>query len=353
MTGAILAEEPKLKDGFDSAQMPPRLILLDQVSVRMKARRLAEADQWLLEGTSWVEGTWRASGLQLDGRALELEEIAAIFPLRADAQARVFFQDGQVRRGRLTWERAEFESRQFGLVKLRPEAPGSLILRARKMDALPDPRPAAWMMDEPEGQVLALPAVPADALECLTCLGRLELPWAQVQSLRALPPERLVHEVCLQDGSRLLAWPRLEKAGLPAESCLAWARSIEKLHALLEVEADGLEPPSAPAVLLTDGSLITGEMQAESMPWIVDGAELRLSREALSRLTQVPPDQSKEVTPPGASFTLHTQGQELVARPASPHLGWRRGGQILAIPWSRIESVWNTETSSPSAPSRP
>lgn len=330
------------------------LTLLDQAAAERKTVRKEEVDQWLIEGGSWLEGSWQASGLTLDGKPLPTEQVAAIFSSHPGVDARVFLRDGQVLLGRLEWQDAAFDSRQLGLVKLRPGSAGSLILRTRPpaMASPAPPPPAAWVMDAPEGRVLALATLPGEPLKCVSLLGGMDLPWQEVESLRALPPAGLEHELRLRDGTRLRAWLRLQGSGLPVASCTAWARSQQQLASLLGTPPSPTTDAPQAGLKLVDGSLITGQMQAEALPWRVEGAELSLPTAALAGLVLMPPPDTAPA-PPGPVFTLTTAGKTLAARPVGSHLPWRRGSQSLAVPWHLVQAVPPPGKGPAAAPQQP
>lgn len=313
------------------------LSFLEQFCATLQVERSSDADHLLLDGGAMIEGEFKADALSLEGRDLVVADIAAIQSGKGTRAVRVFLRDGSVQRGLLTWKAARFESEALGTITLKADQPGQIVMRRAGHDGRLAGKPVAWMADGPLGQVLPVMKWPEQPLRCRWLGGEMALAWSDIRSIRALPTPALEHEVQLTDGSRVRGWLELAGAALPMTECAALAGSPVDLLALLAEKTPELASIAAASVLIEDGSVIAGEMGAPSLSWQTKDGVVTMKAADVVELRRLPEVDASGL---GAVFeiTIH-QGGKHMGRPRDAALLWKRGAEVLRLPWPLIQGI--------------
>lgn len=313
------------------------LPFLDSFSAVLKVERSMKTDHLLLDGGAMIEGEFNADALSLEGRDLVVADIAAIQSGPGTRAVRVFLRDGSVQRGLLTWKAARFESEALGSITLKAEHPGQIVMRRADHDGRLAEKPVAWMADGPLGQVLPVMKWPEQPLRCRWLGGEMALAWSDIRSIRALPAPALEHEVQLTDGSRVHGWLEFTGVALPMTECAAWAGSPLLLMALLEGKTPELKSIASASVLIEDGSVIAGEMGAPSLSWQTKEGVVTMKAADVVELRRLPEVDASGL---GAVFEITThQGAKHMGRPRDAALLWKRGAEVLRLPWPLIQGI--------------
>ncbi len=313
------------------------LPFLEQFCAELKVERSMKTDHLLLDGGVIIDGGFKAESVSLGGRDLSVEDIAAIQSGRGTRAVRVFLRDGSVLRGLLSWKAARFESEALGSITLKEDHPGQIVMRRVGQDGRLTGKPVAWMADGPLGQVLPVMKLPEQPLRCRWLGGEMALAWSDIRSIRALPAPALEHEVQLTDGSRVRGWLEFAGAGLPMTECAAWAGSPADLLVLLAGKTS--EPPRivGASVLIQDGTVIAGGMEQPSLSWQTKDGVLAMKAADVVGLRRLPEADASGL---GAAFEITTQqGAKHMGHPCDAALLWKRGAEVLRLPWPLIQGI--------------
>lgn len=310
---------------------------LDSFCTELKVERSADADHLLLDGGVVIKGEFKAESVSLGGRELPVEDIAAIQSGQGTQAVRVFLRDGSVLRGMLSWKGARFESESPGIIMLKADHPGKIVMRRTDHDGRLAEKPVAWMADGLHGQVLPVMKTPEQPLRCRWLGGEMMLAWSGIHSIRALASPALEHEVQLADGSRVRGWLELAGAALPLRECAAWAGSTVELLALLEGKTP--EPPviTGAFVQIEGGSVIAGEPGQSSLAWQTKEGMVTMKAADAVELRRLPEDSASGL---GTVFEIISRhGAKYTGRPSDAALLWKRGAEVLRLPWPLIQSL--------------
>lgn len=299
------------------------LAFVDALAAEVPIKREQEVDQLVLAAGSVMKGEFKASKLKIGTkgviRDLTLTEIAAI---QGGLNARVFLRDGTVIKGSLNWESAVFEGDTVGQISIKPETLDRLVLRTNPADGKIDFQPVAWSAEEADGQIEAWKSFPQESLSVTWSGGDLKLPWQDITGLQRLPPPSLEHLTVLKDGSRILVWVEQQAAAV--------ARTPEALFAMLSGKAVETKV-EAPALTLSDGSILVGTMNESSLRWITKDGELQIQTNSIKSISKQSGD---------AAYDLETKTDStLSGRPADVSLLWNRAGQTIPVPWRLIREL--------------
>ncbi len=313
------------------------LPFLEQFCAELKMERSMKTDHLLLDGGAMIEGEFKADALSLDGRDLVVADIAAIQSGPGTRAVRFFLRDGSVLRGLLSWKAARFESEALGSITLKADHPGQIVMRRANQDGRLSGKPVAWTADGPLGHVLPVMKLPEQALRCRWLGGEMALVWSDIRSIRALPAPALEHEVQLTDGSRVRGWLELAGAALPMKECAAWAGSPADLLALLAVKTSEPLRIAGASVQIQDGSVIAGGMEQPSLSWQTKEGVLALKATDVVELRRLPEADASGL---GATFEITTQqGVKHMGRPNDAALLWKRGAEVVRLPWPLIQGI--------------
>jgi len=320
----------------DEAEPEPtgKLDLLEKWLESLGVKRPAGTDVLQLESGVRVQGDFAAKDLKLEGQALKPEDVAAIIRGTGTRESRVFMRDGSVRRGRLEWQSAKFESKDLGAITLKADSPGVILLRQGKTDGFMAAKPVAWMADALDGQVLPVTSLPGTPLGFRWLGGGMQVPWKDVVSLRALPPPALEHELVLKDGSRLRGW--LENEASFDTPVTAWALTLPSLMALMEPVPKVPPPESFPALILRDGSVIVGELANAVVPWRAQSEEMEIKVADLQSIKRLSRDDEDVAVLFGL---IMKNGTKLSGYPRDQALVWKHGSQTLNLSWQWVQDI--------------
>lgn len=332
--GEIPTEPAKVRNDVKVIQ---RLPILGLEASKHQIELIEAADQWQPNGHSWLQGNWGASDIRLDDLRLKTEEIAAIFSSSSPSRTRVFMRDGKVLLGKLTFQDAYFVSEQLGRVKLSSDHFGNLMLRSRKTDR-EDEKVAAWVMDVPSGRIIPMTSLPKTTrLTYQTMWATFPLTWDDIQSVHTKSTAPLVHQLHLKNGSILVGWARWKDAGLPHDTCYAWARQQTQLASLL-TGAPESNSPTENGLYLSDGSLIKGTPEDSSTSWLLEKSEIQLPFDHWIQVKKILKS-THENDPQNPAFVIKTDHQTWTVRPQCETLSWRCEGQKLLVPWRDVERI--------------
>ncbi len=313
------------------------LPFLEQFCATIKVERVADVDHLLLNGGVVIEGKFNAEAVSLGGRDMSVEDIAAIQSVQGTRAVRVFLRDGSVLRGLLSWKAARFESEALGSITLKADHPGQIVLRRADYHRRLAGKPVAWMADRLHGQVLPVMKLPEHPLRCRWLGGEMLLAWSGIHSIRALEAPALEHEVQLTDGSRMRGWLEFADEALPLKECAAWAVSLADLMTLLAGMTP--EPPSKAGVFvqIQGGTMIAGELGQPSLLWQTKVGELTMKAADIIELRRLPEADASGL---GAVFEITTrQGARHLGHPPDAALLWRRGAEVLRLPWPLVQGT--------------
>lgn len=313
------------------------LPFLEQFCATLQVERSSDVDHLILDGGVMIEGEFKAKSVSLGGRDLSVEDIAAIQSGQGTQAVRVYLRDGSVLRGPLSWKEARFESETLGAIRLKADHPGQIVMRRADHDGMLSAKPLAWMADRLHGQVMPVMKPPEQPLRCRWLGGEMMLAWSGIQSIRALPAPALEHEVQLADGSRVRGWLELAGVALPMTECAALAGSMAELLALLEGKTP--EPPviTGAFVQIEGGSVIAGEPGQPSLPWQTKEGMVTMKAADAVELRRLPEEAASGL---GAVFEITShQGAKYTGRPCDAVLLWKRGTEVLRLPWPLIQSL--------------
>lgn len=313
------------------------LPFLEQFCATLQVERSNDADHLLLDGGVVIKGDFKAEAVSLGGRDMSVEDIAAIQSVLGTRTVRVFHRDGSVLRSLLSWKATRFESEALGSITLNADHPGQIVLRRADHDGRLAGNAAAWMADGLHGQVMPVMKPPEQPLRCRWLGGEMMLAWSGIQSIRALPAPALEHEVQLADGSRVRGWLELAGVALPMTECAALAGSTAELLALLEGKTP--EPPviTGAFVQIEGGSVIAGEPGQSSLAWQTKEGMVTMKAADAVELRRLPEEAASGL---GAVFEITShQGVKYTGRPCDAVLLWKRGTEVLRLPWPLIQSL--------------
>jgi hypothetical protein len=132
----------------------------------------------------------------------------------------------------------------------------------------------------------------------------------------------LEHLAVLKDGSRMLVWVEQQAAAV--------ARTPDALFAMLSGKAMETKI-EAPALTLSDGSILVGTMNESSLRWITRDGELQIKTNSIKSISKQSGD---------AAYDLETKTDStLSGRPADVSLLWNRAGQTIPVPWRLIREL--------------
>lgn len=325
---------------------PPDLYFLKSLTKDLCIERSAEYDQLVLKGGPTLKGEFDATELNLsshkDQRNLSLEDIAAIQGGAGTGRAtRVYFRDGTVASGVLSWKDATFKDALVGRVKLTPDTLNVLILRITADKRSPSAFKAFWVSED--GNVRGLAELPADEARLRWWGGVLRLNWTEVRALRQLPPPELGHEVSFKDGSRIRGW----LAPGAAASCQAYATTWADLTTALEGGTASPEKVTDLRLRTSDGSLIAGSWDQDDLKLATGAAELKVPAAEIRSLTVL---REKDGAPVVLAIDTRA-GASFKGQPVSGSFAWKWNGQKWLLPWSQVSCILGAD--SDSAPSKP
>ncbi|MDZ4286466.1 MAG: hypothetical protein U0984_00820 [Prosthecobacter sp.] len=304
----------------------------------LKIERTPEHDHVVLNGGPVLKGEFRAAELRLKthdaDRTFPLGDVAAIQGgAGMGRKARVYLRDGTVAGGVLTWKEASFKDASLGTLKLTPESLDTLILRTNDKDHQSAKFAALWVSQN--GDVHGIPAVLPGAVHLRWAGGGMDVPWNQIASLRPLPLPEMGQEILLTDGSRIHAWFSTPAANSSLTSCVAYATTWSDLMSVLGRQE---LPPAATDISrlqTTDASLFTGTWGQKHIVLATNTSAIQVPVAEIQRVRV-------EVSPDDGSPLLEIatiSGSALRGSAVTDALTWKRGDQLLKVPWLLISEI--------------
>lgn len=305
------------------------------LSHQAKVEISAENDQLLLDESSVLPGVFAAKTIHLKtavgDRDLKTNDLAAIEGGAGQGRKpRVYFRNGTVTQGDLSWSEGTFKTKSLGTLKLTPQTLRLLILHSPSKETHVSVAPTAISVTT-GGEVAAELKPPSAPLRSRWIMGDLSLPWSEIATLRPLSESELGHEVALKDGSRLHAW-------LPPSTAKFYATRWADLVALL----DGKSEPTKIAGLslqTTEGSVIAGTWAEEEIQVAANSTALKVRTAEIQDLTV---SATKNGEPIFIEIRM-TGGTTLKALPVSDTVGWKWRQQTLALAWPRVAQIHVSE----------
>jgi hypothetical protein len=322
------------KSTSEAARASVKLVWLDRVLGQLGMKHPEDKDLLRLEGGESVPGVFHGSALKIGDQEIKQDQIAAVLGGQGTRMSRVLMRDGRVLRGRLEWQSARFESESLGLITLKADSPGLIIMHRSKSDGVMPAKPAAWMADSRDGQVLPVMELPSSPLNLRWLGGVKSVAWQEVVGVCALPAPALESEVVLKDGSRWRGWIRRDApAGMPASY---WARDMTALLALLEgVHAEPVVL-SQPSLSLQDGSVIVGEAVGNNLRWHRQADDMEIRITDVAAVKRLPG--SDDGALPVFELSLKN-GTKLTGHPHDSEFRWRHGAETLRLSWAWIQHI--------------
>lgn len=304
----------------------------------LKIERTPDQDHVVLSGGPILKGDFSAGEMRLkthaENRTLLLEDIAAIQGgAGMGRRARVYLRDGTVAGGVLTWKEAAFKDASLGTMKLSPESLDTLILRSSSRDHEPAGFAALWVGQD--GDVHGLPSLPSGMAPLRWAGGELQVPWSQITTLRQRPLPEIGQEIALKDGSRLHAWFSPSAGGSPLSSCSAYATTWNDLMAVLGGGEAPLQVVDSARLQTTDASSLTGAWGQAHLTLATDTGAIELPVSEIQRVTVT------ARLDDGSSLleVATSRGATLRGGATTDGLAWKRGDQVLTVPWPLISEI--------------
>jgi hypothetical protein len=325
-------------DGFSPGDLP----LVIQLAEALKIERDFAADHAVMAGVPLLKGDFSASDILLESESgekrLELAQVAAVQGgAGIGRQARVFLRDGTVMTGSLRWQEGAMKTESLGKVSVTPEALDVLMLR-RSEDLDGRAQFAALLLTR-SGEVKGLASVPAGSGRMRWPGGDMELPWAEIQSLRQLPLPDLGQEAWLKDGSRVRGWfatgePLLADAVVYGRN---WSAFKQAADAAKGNQEEAAPLPKEPYLRTAHDSLILGQWGQPTLALAGAAGQIEVPVGEI-RSVQVKSGEGADSSVLELEVAT-TSGGVLRGAAVSEMMQWRRGGQVLSLPWRSIAEV--------------
>lgn len=316
------------------------LFLLKAYCETMKLPVVRAEDLLMLEAGIMLKGRLIAEEVVLtkngEKRPLKLEQIAAIRGGGGTGRShQIYFRNGTLATGEVSWKTAGFENGALGTIKLTPDSLDSVVLATTSDDGFQDVAPAGLLLEAAGGDLTVLPALPAKMARFRWAGGELIVPWTEVAALQQLPPPSLEHQVLLKDGTRLTAWMDPSASGLSQGTCHLFAQSWTDLANLaqgrkldLKVEGSSLET--------SDSCLLSGRPGFEVLNLQTSAAPIELPIVKIRSISRI---KKAEEGPPMLEVTT-SAGAQFRGRSIEPTLLWKHAsGTVLRLPWSLVHSI--------------